>query len=107
MAYLVIRSGTVPVLAIVIGGSFAIYGMIKNGLAVDSEESLFLETLFVTPVALGYIVYAEACKMGAVGVLSGFKWGLLPLAGVITAVPCLIYVAGVVLMLFRRKEKEE
>lgn len=93
--YLVVRSGTVPVLAIVIGGSFAVYGMIKKGLAVDSGESLFLETLFVSPIALGYIVYAEAGKMGAAGVLSGFQWGLLPLAGVITAVPLLIYAAGV------------
>lgn len=93
--YLVIRSGTVPVLAIVIGGSFAVYGMIKKGLAVDSEESLFLETLFVSPAALGYIIYAEGCSMGAGGILSGFQWGLLPLAGIITAVPLLIYSAGV------------
>lgn len=93
--YLVVRSGTVPVLAIVIGGSFAVYGMIKKGLAVDSEESLFLETLFVSPAALGYIIYAEVCHMGAAGVLLGFQWGFLPLAGVITAVPLLIYAAGV------------
>ncbi len=93
--YLVIRSGTVPILAIVIGGSFAIYGMIKKGLAVDSVESLFLETLFVSPMALGYILYAEICKTGAVGVLLGFQWGLLPLAGIITAIPLLTYSAGV------------
>lgn len=93
--YMVIRSGTVPVLAIVIGGSFAVYGMIKKGLKVSSEESLFLETLFVSPAALIYIIYAENTGLGAGGVLAGPQWGLLPLAGIITAVPLLVYSGGV------------
>lgn len=93
--YMVVRSGTVPVLAVVIGGSFAVYGMIKKGLAIDSEESLFLETFFVSPAALVYMIYAELCGNGAYGVLCGLQWGLLPLAGIITAVPLLIYSAGV------------
>lgn len=93
--YMIIRSGTVPVLAIVIGGSFAIYGMIKKGLTIDSEQSLFLETLFVSPVALIYMVFGEMNGVGAYGILHGATWLLLPLAGVITAVPLLIYAAGV------------
>lgn len=93
--YMVVRSGTVPVLAIVIGGSFAVYGMIKKGLVLGSDESLFLETLLVSPFALAYMVYAEAIGAGAGGILSGIQWGLLPAAGIITAVPLLIYAAGV------------
>ncbi len=93
--YMIMRSGTVPVLAIVIGGSFAIYGMIKKGLTIDSEQSLFLETLFVSPAALIYLVFGEMNGMGAYGILHGAAWLLLPLAGVITAVPLLIYAAGV------------
>lgn len=93
--YLVVRSGTVPVLAMVIGGSFAVYGMIKKGLPLGSDESLFLETLLVSPVALGYMIYAEMNGMGAGGILHGMQWGLLPLAGIITAFPLLVYTAGV------------
>lgn len=93
--YMIIRSGTVPVLALVIGGSFAAYGMIKKGLDIGSEESLFLETLLVSPAALAYMLYAESCGMGAVGILHGLQWGLLPAAGVITAIPLLVYTAGV------------
>lgn len=93
--YVVVSSGTVPVLAVVIGGSFAIYGMIKKGLTIGSDESLFMETLLVSPVAVGYLIYAEAAGFGAAGVLSGAEWTLLPLAGIITAIPLLTYAAGV------------
>lgn len=93
--YMVVRSGTVPVLALVIGGSFAVYGMIKKGLSVESSQSLFLETLFVSPLAAAYLIYGEMAGVGAGGVLVGAQWLLLPLAGVITAVPLLVYSAGV------------
>ena len=93
--YMVFRSGTVPVLALIIGGSFAVYGMIKKGLPVESSQSLFLETLFVSPLAAAYLLYGEMAGIGGGGVLAVAQWLLLPLAGVITAVPLLVYSAGV------------
>ncbi len=93
--YMVFRSGTVPVLALIIGGSFAVYGMIKKGLPVESSQSLFLETLFVSPLAAAYLLYGEMAGIGGGGVLASAQWLLLPLAGVITAVPLLVYSAGV------------
>lgn len=100
VGYLIVRSGTVPVLAVLVGGSFAIYGMMKKGLSIRSDESLFLETLLVSPAALIYIAVKEIQGAGAVGVLKGQEWLLLPLAGIITAVPLLIYSAGVKMIPF-------
>lgn len=100
VVYLMVRTGTIPMLAVLVGGSFAIYGMMKKGLPISSDESLFLETLLVSPAALIYLIIQEMKGAGAVGVLNGWEWILLPLAGVITAVPLLIYSSGVKMIPF-------
>lgn len=93
--YLIVSSGTVPVLALILAVSFGIYGMIKKGLTVSSDESLFMETLFVSPVAVAFLIFSEMNGSGAIGVLEGSQWLLLPLAGIVTAIPLLVYSAGV------------
>ena len=93
--YLIISSRTVPVLALILAISFGTYGMIKKGLMVNSDESLFMETVLVSPVAVGFIIFSEMNGIGAVGILEGCQWLLLPLAGLVTAIPLLVYSAGV------------
>ena len=93
--YLIVSSGTVPVLALLLAVSFGTYGMIKKGLTVSSDESLFMETALVSPVAVVFIIFSEMNGMGATGVLEGAQWLLLPLAGIVTAIPLLVYSAGV------------
>ncbi len=93
--YLIIKAGVIPGLALLLAGSFGTYGLIKKGLPVNSDESLFMETLFVSPVAVGFLIFSEMNGTGAVGILTGMQWLLLPIAGVVTAIPLLIYSAGV------------
>jgi len=93
--YLIVSSGTVPVPALLLAVSFGTYGMIKKGLTVSSDESLFMETALVSPVAVVFIIFSEMNGMGATGVLEGAQWLLLPLAGIVTAIPLLVYSAGV------------
>lgn len=93
--YLIVSSKTVPVLALILAFSFGTYGMIKKGLTVNSDESLFMETVLVSPVAVAFIIFSEIDRSGAVGVLEGGQWILLPLAGIVTAIPLLVYSAGV------------
>lgn len=93
--YLIISSGTVPILALILAVSFGSYGMIKKGLTVNSDESLFMETVLVSPIAVGFIVFSEINGAGAIGVLEGAQWILLPMAGILTAIPLLVYSAGV------------
>lgn len=93
--YLIVSSKTVPVLALILAFSFGTYGMIKKGLTVNSDESLFMETVLVSPVAVAFIIFSEINRSGAVGVLEGGQWILLPLAGIVTAIPLLVYSAGV------------
>lgn len=89
----VIRYRQIPWIALVIGGSFAVYGALKKTVRSDAAVSTFLETLTVSPLALAAIFYLDAGGRGAVGVLEGWQW-LLPAAGAVTTVPLLLYAAG-------------
>ena len=91
----VIRWGQFPWIALVIGGSFAVYGALKKTVRSDAAVSTFLETLTVSPLALMSIFCLDARGLGAVGVLEGWRWLLLPAAGVVTTVPLLFYAAGI------------
>jgi len=95
ITYMFISTGVFPLLALSMPLSFAIYGMIKKHVGLEGNVSLFVETLPLVPLALAFIVYAEASGAGAVGVYSGFEWLLLPGCGLVTFVPMLMFNYGV------------
>ena len=91
----VVGHGQFPWMALVIGGSFAVYGAVKKGVRAEAEVSALVETLTLAPFALAYLLWAEARGTGAVGVLSGWQWLLLPLSGIATTVPLLFFARGI------------
>lgn len=95
IAVTVVRHGQFPWMALVIGGSFAVYGAVKKGVRAEADISVLVETLTLAPFALAYLLWAEARGTGAVGVLSGWQWLLLPLSGVATTVPLLLFSRGI------------
>lgn len=90
----VIRYGQIPWIALVIGGSFALYGAIKKTVYTDALTSTFAETLMLTPVFLAIMVWMDGRGTGAVGVLQGWQWLLLPAAGIVTSVPLMLFSKG-------------
>lgn len=95
MIYMMARSGIFPLIALILALSFAAYGAVKKSLELTASVSLLMETLLMTPFALIFTVHAETGGRGAVGVLSGPEWILIPLCGVITSVPLLLFNVGV------------
>ena len=91
----IVMYGTVTVFALIIGASFAIYGAIKKNVACSGLVSTFVEATFLSPFAIAYILWAEQSGAGAAGVLQGTEFLLLPLAGVVTSIPLLVYSAGI------------
>ena len=87
--------GKVPVFALIIGGSFAVYGAVKKQVNVGSMVSTFMETAMVFPLFLLVMVVMESQGNGCIGQLSGWQYGLIPLAGVVTSVPLLVYAKGI------------
>ena len=95
VGYLIGVYRMVPVMAMVIGLSFAFYGAVKKSVHLDAGLSLFAETLFVTPIALLFCIYSEMNGHGSLGVFHGMQFLLFPIAGVITSVPLLLFNRGV------------
>ena len=91
----VIRYRQIPWAALIIGGSFAIYGAIKKGVHSDADISLFYETLTLAPFALVVMIVMELQGTGALGVLEGARLALLPTVGIVTTVPLLFYASGI------------
>ena len=95
VCFLIFTYQVVPAMALMIGISFALYGACKKTLPLDSELSLFAETLMVTPCFLIFSGYCEFQQIGALGVLHGWEFCLFPAAGIITPVPLLMFNKGV------------
>ena len=91
----VVRSGQMPWVALIIGGSFVIYSALKKEIRVKSNVSMFFETLYLAPFALVLMVWLDQQGNGAVGVLRGWQWLLLPAAGMITVIPLLLFSKGI------------
>lgn len=93
---LAVGHGQFPWIALLLAFSFGFYGLIKKrvGPRVDAVSGLTLETLWLAPVAgvqLWWIASTEGLTMGGYGVWHAV---LLSLAGVVTAVPLLLFAAA-------------
>lgn len=90
-----VRYGAFPWLALVIGGSFVLYGVIKRQVTCDGAVSLLAESLVTLPLALVLIIVAERAGQGAGAALHGWQWLLLPAAGIVTATPLVFFSRGI------------
>ncbi|WP_235780932.1 EamA family transporter RarD [Sinomonas notoginsengisoli] len=93
---LTVAYGQVPWIALALAFSFGFYGLVKNrmGAKVDAVTSLTVETIVLTPVALGVMVWlGVASTLTLTGHGAGHFW-LLAASGIITAVPLLFFGAA-------------
>lgn len=86
--------GTIPWRALLLCSPFAIYSAIKKGLQVSGMFSVFAESLVMTVPSLFIIVWYEIHGEGAIGVLTGWEWLLIPATGVVTSIPMIFFAAG-------------
>lgn len=84
----------VPAIALSLAVTFALYAALKKSYKLEAILSLFYETMFLAPVALGMIIYYEINGMGAFGVASNFQVFLLSLIGICTATPLILFAMG-------------
>lgn len=91
---LALQYGRIPWVALVLAGTFATYGLAKKLIPVDSVTGLALETSSVTPAA---VIFIAAQELQGTGALTGLSLGTgvtLAGAGVVTAVPLLLFAQG-------------
>jgi len=85
---------SVPWVSISLAVSFAFYGLYKKKVNLSAFTGIALETLLVMPVALGYIIYLHHLGVGAFGQGKTLVTAMLFGAGVVTAVPLLLFSYG-------------
>jgi chloramphenicol-sensitive protein RarD len=92
--YQLVLFGQLPWVALVLAVSFASYGVLRKKIQIDAVGGLFIETLWLAPIALFYLFYlaqSEGLQFLTEGVAT--SW-LLVAAGVVTSVPLLAFAAG-------------
>ncbi len=89
VGYLTYIHGELPWIALVLAGTFGLYGLLRKTARVESMVGLAVETMLLLPLALGYLGYLAIQQECCFGRESWRTDVLLILAGIITAVPLL------------------
>jgi chloramphenicol-sensitive protein RarD len=94
VALLVAFHGKVPWISLALAVTFAFYALLRKTAPVESLAGLTFETGILVPAALCYIAWGTVSGSGAFLTGTARFDRLLPLAGVITAVPLLAFGAA-------------
>jgi chloramphenicol-sensitive protein RarD len=93
---LTVDYGHPPWIAFLLAASFGTYGLAKKKADVEAVESLTFETLVLTPVALGYLVWLSAQGSASFGSDGLVHSALLVSTGLVTAVPLICFGAAAI-----------
>jgi chloramphenicol-sensitive protein RarD len=94
VVWLTISYGTLPWIALTLGVSFGVYGLLRKMAELESLEGLSLEMMILFLPALGTLLYLLAVGELSLGQVPAWQNVLLVLAGVVTAVPLLLFAMG-------------
>ncbi|MEU4802210.1 EamA family transporter RarD [Actinosynnema sp. NPDC023587] len=89
---LAVDYGRLPWISLVLACSFGLYGLLKKTVPLDATASLTAESVVLAPIAVGYLVW-----LGPAGTFHDHGAGhalILVSAGVVTAVPLMLFGAG-------------
>ena len=94
VASMVYSFGKIPWVSLTLAFTFALYGLLKKILPVSALTSIMLETFLITPLALvyEYSLWQQGVSFYASGNLQVIM--MLTGAGVVTAIPLLLFTAG-------------
>ena len=93
VAWRVWQLGSLPWIPLFLAGTFGLYGLLRKRAPVDAVGGLFIETLVVAPLAIAWLLWLHAQGSLAFGSGNPAEW-LLPLTGVITAIPLMLFAVG-------------
>jgi len=89
--YFTVDYGRFPIISISLATSFAIYGLLKKKMGLNATAALTVETIWMMPIALIYITWLCLHGQSALCHFNLWIYILLLGAGVVTAVPLLLF----------------
>ncbi|MFZ4479819.1 MAG: EamA family transporter RarD [Rhodoferax sp.] len=92
--WLTLQAGRLPWVALLLAVTFGIYGLLRKLAKLGALEGLALETLMLSPLALGLLAWWAWNGQGALVQADPTTIGWLLLAGPLTAIPLLLFAAG-------------
>ncbi|MBR8465973.1 EamA family transporter RarD [Campylobacter sp. faydin G-140] len=84
--------GRLPLIAIILPLSFALYGSVRKHINVAATDGLFIETLLISPIAIGYILYLAFIGQGHF--MSSSNSILMIISGITTIIPLICFNAA-------------
>jgi chloramphenicol-sensitive protein RarD len=93
VAVLAAGAGDAIWISLTLACSFALYGFFRKVAPVESLEGLSIETAFLAPIALGWILWLEGTGQGKL-TSDPVTTILIMLAGAATAIPLLLFTAA-------------
>lgn len=88
------QAGQLPWIALLLAGSFGLYGLMRKTAPLGTLEGLALETMLLAPLAVPALALWTFSGGSAIAHADAPTVGWLLLAGPITAVPLLLFAAG-------------
>ena len=90
----IFRFGQIPTLALIMAGTFGIYGLIRKKVDIGGSEGLLIETLLLMPFAAGYLFYLSSeNRMAFLNQGPLISWLLLS-AGLVTTLPLIWFIGA-------------
>jgi len=93
VAWRVWQVGSAPWIPLFLAGTFGVYGLLRKRAPVDAIGGLFIETVITAPLALAWLAWLMQSGKMVFG-SSLHVDAMLPLAGVLTAVPLALFAVG-------------
>lgn len=91
---LTVHYGHFPWVSLILAITFGSYGLIRKIVTVDSITGLTVETMLLSPCALGYLMYVTSDGTGCFPDKTLEPNVLLVFAGVVTSIPLLLFAAA-------------
>lgn len=88
---LALEEDVFPWISFALAFSFSLYALLRKKIPIDGLTGLSVETIFLTPLALGYLVFLARDENISMGTMSLTLDLLIVASGIVTAVPLLCF----------------
>jgi chloramphenicol-sensitive protein RarD len=94
VCWMVAQQAETPWLAFGLAATWGCYGLLRKRATIGAAAGLAVETILISPIALGYVLFVEASGDGAFWRGEGSTQGWLASTGVVTVIPLWMFAYG-------------